>query len=122
MSDPFAEDRPVGNPWFGEPWPRADYRAPVCEDDRLRIPVPVGQPCCLCGHDIQTGDRGTAMGAVHADRSTSIVYQHNECGLRSVLGCSAHLRGEPHDHDGDYREDARKVVAWVEGHGRMVDW
>lgn len=45
------------------------------------------------------------------------LYQHRECGLRTVLGCSAALRGEPHDHEGDYREDALKVEQWIQRHG-----
>lgn len=47
--------------WFGEPWPRADYRAPACEDDDLRVPVPVGKECVFCGEPIEEGDRGVMI-------------------------------------------------------------
>lgn len=107
--------------WFGEPWPRPDWRAPVCEDDANRIPVPLGSTCFQCGELIDEDDQGCAYPSVVAGPdgepvSGGLIYDHRECGMRSILGCSAHLRGEGHDHDLPYREDARRVMAWIEEH------
>src|SRR5437870_560200 len=104
-----------GNRWFGEPWPSAERRAEACADDRFRIPTPVGSPCMHCGEEIADVDQGFAYpGAITAGPNGAAVfdstplYAHLECQLRNVLGCSAGLRGEPHDHAGSYREDARR--------------
>lgn len=106
--------------WFGEPWPSAELRAPVCEDDNRRIPVPVGGVCYLCDELIDDTDRGVAIPSVVTDKATGepmpsqLVHSHIECHLRSVLGCSGHLLGQGHTHDISYREDARRVVRWLE--------
>lgn len=102
------------NQWFGEPWPRADWRASVCEDDRFRIPTPVGSQCMDCGEPIEKDDQGVAYpGAVTGPGAwdPTPLYSHIECTIRNVRGCSAKLMGQPCDHSGSYRADARRVVA-----------
>lgn len=113
-----------GNQWFGEPWPSVELRAGACADDRFRIPTPVGGVCMHCGEEITDKDRGFAYpGAITAGPNGDAVfdptplYAHLECQLRNVLGCSAGLHGEPHDHSGSYREDARRVQTWVDAGG-----
>jgi len=77
--------------WFGEPWPSAELRAPVCEDDSLRVPPPPpGEECILCGHPIQPGDRGIKMPHMGRARSDGLLvyewrYSHIEC-LHGNLG------------------------------------
>lgn len=117
LDEPY---NPIYNHWFGEPWPREDYRAPVCEDDRYRIDVPVGQPCLMCSETIEEGDRGVRMGSVYmADDGTptaALGYVHAECNLRSVTGNHLHVAGMCR-HTGDcvdtstlsYREEAKLV-------------
>lgn len=123
MSTPDDDPEYAGWPktrWFGEPWPRPNYRAPVCEDDAARVPTPVGEPCMHCGRPIGEDDQGTIIpGYVHADGSDSeYVWKpmpaHRQCSLRSVLGCSSSLAGGPHDHDRDYWEDAVRVQELVD--------
>lgn len=103
--------------WWGEPWPRDDCRAPVCENDAQRIETPVGEKCFQCEEEIVEGDRGTAIGGVGMRDGEPVglglMYQHIECSLRSVLGCYGNLIGVGHSHDRPYREDARLVQAWV---------
>lgn len=106
--------------WWGEPWPHPDWRAPVCEDDALRIPAPLGAPCMQCGELITETDSGvTFPGFINATGQPQLtpLHAHQECNLRSVMGCSAHLRGEGHDHDVPYREDARRVQRWLDKRG-----
>lgn len=96
--------------WFGEPWPRPEWRAPICEDDALRIPTPVGQKCILCDEEIVEGDRGTQY--------ANGPFAHAECGLRSVTGNHLHVAGMCR-HTGDcndlsnlsYRDEAKLVWA-----------
>lgn len=111
---------PMHARWFGPPWPKPNWRAPICEDDRLEIPTPVGIRCHLCNEEIVEGENGTAVVAMGMDPAkyphlmlNGRVYSHRECNLRTIMGCSAALRGEPHDHDGDYRQDALRVEAWL---------
>lgn len=102
--------------WWGDPWPSDKLRAPVCEDDALRVSVPVGYDCTLCGEPIEAGDRGISMMGIDADGQTVPVQEHIECQMRHVMGCSASLRGEGHDHDAPYREDAHRVWSWLQTH------
>lgn len=111
--------------WFGEPWPRPDWRAPICEDDADRIPIPVGTPCYRCGELIDEDDQGTAspgwigMGANDKPEwHPEPLYDHKECGLRAVLGCYGVVSGNGHTHDVPYRQDALRVQQWLEEHGR----
>ena len=71
--------------WFGEPWPSADYRAPVCEDDSLRVdPPPAGTECVLFGHPIQDGDRGLKIPHMNADGTAELRYCHIEDIHRNI--------------------------------------
>lgn len=47
--------------WYGDPWPAADRRAPVCEDDADRVVTPVGVPCIVCQVKVELGDRGVLI-------------------------------------------------------------
>lgn len=105
------------NKWWGEPWPSAELRAPVCEDESLHVAIPAGKPCMYCDELISSSDQGTTFpGFINADGllDQTPLHAHRECMLRNVMGCSAHLRGEPHDHEVPYREDARRVERWLE--------
>jgi hypothetical protein len=93
--------------WFGDPWPSAELRAPVCEDDAERAPTPVGQRCTLCRENIEDGDRGLLEGSG---------WVHVECANRAVLGNHLHLRGEcsrigecAEKSDLTYRQEALEV-------------
>lgn len=108
--------------WFGkEPWPSAEERASVCDDDTQRVPTPVGAECLLCTEQIVEGDRGT----LHANFHGGLDPVHVECGMREVLGGAGHLAAEPHgpggcgDPDGGLsrRESALLVWEWVERMG-----
>lgn len=80
--------------WFGEPWPSETVRAPVCEDDALRIPTPVGERCTWCDEEIVEGDRGESMWVAHGlGQPPSVGYAHMECLFRQVVGGPAHLGG-----------------------------
>ena len=72
--------------WFGEPWPRADFRAPVCEDDALRVPPPPpGEECVLCGHPIQEGDRGLKIPHMAAPRADGLLtYEWRYCHIEDI--------------------------------------
>lgn len=116
-------EEPFGNPWFGEPWPHEFYRALVCADDRLRIAVPVGKPCDLCGEPIIETDRGTAMAGLGADGVFEVMYVHRECSMRNVMGCfdlvSTGAVWTPEhvcSDSGSYRADALKVWDWLQAH------
>lgn len=82
------------NLWFGEPWPSADYRAPVCDDDAFKTETPVGQPCVMCQEVIAEGDRGTMTSVVTAGPTVHVQPIHAECSLRSVLGNHIHVAGK----------------------------
>ena len=88
--------------WWGEPWPSAEMRAPICQDEAAHGPVPLGQRCVHCGELIDADDQGVTYtgGRDHA---------HKECTTRSVTGCPAALLGGPHDHSASYRDQAREV-------------
>lgn len=104
--------------WFGEPWPSDRLRAPICEDDTMRVPVPAGQTCIFCIEEIQPGDRGVLMPALAADGTSSIEAAHIECQFANTVGGAAHLDGGRCEHcggEGDpyaglsYRESALQV-------------
>lgn len=109
--------------WWGAPWPREDFRALVCEDDALRVAVPVGYACSLCGELIEPDDRGVSMMGVGADMKPYPVQEHIECNMRNTQGCYEFVstgRPESHHpcpgHEHSYREDALKVWAWIQSH------
>ena len=77
--------------WFGEPWPSAELRAPVCEDDADRMPVPVGEPCARCQRPFGARDRGVAIPFVTGGLDWEAVqiqeiYHHIRCFLAGVIG------------------------------------
>jgi hypothetical protein len=73
--------------WFGEPWPSAELRAPVCEDDAERVdPPPPGEECILCGHPFEAADRGIRMPHITAGLQRELRYSHIECLHSNVMG------------------------------------
>lgn len=85
--------------WFGDPWPSADYRAPVCEDDADRVPAPIGETCLHCREGITGEDRGILMPYLDVD-GRHVGPVHAECLLRMTLGGPAHLMGLCRCHGG----------------------
>lgn len=109
--------------WWGAPWPREDFRALVCADDALRVAVPVGYACSLCGELIESHDRGISMMGVGADMKPYPVQEHIECNTRNVAGCfelvstgAVWTPGHVCTGQDNYREDALKVWAWIQSH------
>lgn len=88
--------------WFGEPWPDAELRAPVCENDALRIPIPTEVRCWRCLDAFDENSQGivTATSGPSVENETFtlktndydvtrehlVVAAHLECFLRSILG------------------------------------
>ena len=105
--------------WFGEPWPSAEVRAPICEDDADRIPTPVGEPCLWCMEPIEDGDQGEAMPALREDGWTTS-YGHRECLFRQVVGGPAHIGGtctcQGGCDDPDLGMTPREAGRWVWAH------
>jgi len=83
---------PPHGAWFGAPWPSEELRAPVCEDDTLRVPTPIGWLCALCDERIASVDRGTFIYAVSDDRPGRVQPVHVECSYRSVMGGIGHQK------------------------------
>lgn len=80
--------------WFGEPWPDAELRAPVCEDDAYRIDPPTHACCLRCELPISDTDQGIVM-ACRPSFDEDITFtldehtvcaEHLYCFLLSVLG------------------------------------
>lgn len=107
--------------WFGTAWPAPGWPAAVCEDERMRVPVPVGEICLYCGEAVSPDDSGIMSGYVEVlptgEWVSSIRPQHVECFVRAVMGPMAHLEGRclcnggtDHDTPGlSVREEARLV-------------
>jgi hypothetical protein len=79
--------------WFGEPWPSAELRAPVCEDDADRVPPPPpGEECILCGRGFKPDAQGVVMPHMTASDImpgmfiTEIHYSHIDCLIGNVTG------------------------------------
>lgn len=79
--------------WFGEPWPSAEHRAPVCEDDADRTdPPPEGERCLPCGEGFAPDAQGVLIPHIMEEplsvyRLTARpAYYHLDCFLRMVLG------------------------------------
>jgi hypothetical protein len=109
--------------WFGEPWPSETARAPVCEDDTLRIPTPVGETCLWCDETIVDGDRGELMPVMRSlEGPAEVAYGHIECQFRQVMGGPAHLDGghcrhcggpeDPEDPDLGLSAREAALVVW----------
>lgn len=109
--------------WWGRPWPSDRLRASVCEDDALRVAVPVGYACSLCDVLIEEHDQGISMMGIGADRKPYPVQEHIECNMRNVLGCyelvstgATWESGHVCTGQDNYREDALKVWNWLQAH------
>lgn len=82
--------------FFGEPWPTADERAPICEDDAYRVDAPVGRRCIRCEKRLQASDRGLLTAAspeiplawtmLVGGLQQSVCAYHLECFLLETLG------------------------------------
>lgn len=79
--------------WFGDPWPSAELRASICEDDHFRVSAPVGQSCIGCSEAIIAGERGVLMAAYMgmsegflSEDHLFVCAEHLDCHLRSILG------------------------------------
>lgn len=87
--------------WFGEPWPSADLRAPICDDDRYRVEPPLGHPCLGCGSPILGRERGILMAASmeidgaftvtlqfpgDGEAHCAVVAEHIDCLVRTTTG------------------------------------
>jgi hypothetical protein len=73
--------------WFGEPWPSAELRASVCQDDALRVPAPaVGESCPLCSKGFSSGHQGVVLPALEVDGSSNYRFTHLGCLVASVGG------------------------------------
>lgn len=106
--------------WFGEPWPRADFRAPVCEDDTLQVAAPVGLRCASCQEVIVATDRGTFLLTFEGPDPI-----HRECSFRQVMGGIGHHEdhalwcGERHDPDGGRTSRQSALEVWALHVGRI---
>lgn len=119
--------------WFGDPWPRADYRAPICEDDAEHAITPVGEKCVWCDEAIVVGDRGSSMTVVRMDPDNplraipSLGWTHIECSMRATMGNTTHMSGhcrhigDCNDQEADksYRQQALDAWDYLNGMGRM---
>lgn len=73
--------------WFGEPWPSAELRAPVCEDDADRVPPPPpGEECVLCGRGFKPGARGVLIPHFPGVGEWAVRYSHISCLVGNVTG------------------------------------
>ena len=71
--------------WFGSPWPSEELRAPVCDDDALRIPSPPDwELCILCDKPFRAAAQGVRMPHLTAEGHAEERYCHIECLLSNV--------------------------------------
>ena len=71
--------------WFGEPWPSAETRAPVCEDDADRVdPPPPGEECLFCGGFFASDAQGAVMPHLKADWTAELRFAHIQCLVKNV--------------------------------------
>lgn len=111
MTDPYDEYSPSRVHWFGTAWPRPDYRAEVCSDDRYRVEVPVGAVCETgCNQLIDADDSGVRV-MFYDGQQGRFTYQHVECFLRDVM-CpwTMGLLPPPHEHGDDRRAEGRLIL------------
>lgn len=112
VNDPFDFDEYSVHHthWFGQQWPRPGLPAPVCEEERYHIPVPVGEMCVVgCGQLIDANDSGVRIGGFQ--------YLHVECFLRSTM-CpwSMGILPPPHEHTDDRRAEGRIILDYIREH------
>lgn len=82
--------------WFGEPWPSAERRAPICADDSNKIATPVNTNCLECKKPIEEKHRGVVTGCSPGiwghwilDRDGArvpVCSYHLVCWLKEVVG------------------------------------
>jgi hypothetical protein len=90
--------------WFGKPWPQEEVRAPICDDDALRVDTPAGELCLLCDEPIREGDRGVVMSAAFIEPNEHVFWlsvdggnyrpvcaEHIDCHIAHVVPDMAHL-------------------------------
>lgn len=81
--------------WFGNPWPTAADRAPICEE-QYRAEIPAGTLCFSCGEVIPPWGQGVVMAASPGMKRSfklavdghieTVVAADLECFLYEVLG------------------------------------
>lgn len=111
MTDPYDEYSPNRVHWFGTAWPHPDFPAPVCDDQRYRLPVPVGAVCETgCEQLIDESDSGVRT-MYYDGRSARLTYQHVECFLRATM-CpwTMGIAKGPHVHSDDRRAEGRMIL------------
>lgn len=72
--------------WFGEPWPRANFRAGVCADDNDRVETPIGILCARCTWQIKPDDRGVEIPVLGTANVNAVAVYHIHCFLAEVVG------------------------------------
>jgi hypothetical protein len=73
--------------WFGEPWPSAKWRAPVCADESERVtPPPPWELCTMCSVVFLDSDQGVVIPHLTADGEVREGYIHLKCLVSSVGG------------------------------------
>lgn len=72
--------------WFGQPWPTPERRAPVCDDDTARVPVPIGRACGKCGYPFSRYDRGVLIPLYDLTINNRDIAYHAACFLKLVIG------------------------------------
>ena len=111
--------------WFGSPWPTELDRAPICEENAMRVATPVGQSCLWCSEPIEEDDRGVMMPYVSKGES-GLKPVHIECNFRQGVGGPAHILGRCTCSGGECDPDMgmtpREASRWVWEHwtGRSV--
>lgn len=84
----MTDDEDAGVPtakWFGPPWPSAELRAPVCEDDADKVPTPVGHACTVCWRSILDDDQGVLIPCLLSETAWEMLPTHIVCFLRQVV-------------------------------------
>lgn len=72
--------------WFGDPWPSAEERAPICGDDGERTVTPVGRRCPYCHEQIRGDDQGVEVPHVtQPPVPGQVVAIHLHCLMGGIL-------------------------------------
>lgn len=81
----FDPDDDIGTVrWFGTPWPSPEKPAPVCQDPRAQVDVPLGKICISCSFAFRPSDQGVGIPFL-SDEPPAYVWYHLRCWLRQVL-------------------------------------
>lgn len=70
--------------WFGEPWPSAARRAPVCSDDGYRAAVPIGIPCDICKVPFVAASQGVLIPMTWEPNGWTAY--HIDCFMGMIMG------------------------------------